>query len=128
MKLFKYKSELVLWYLGEIHKDEKVLKVIKLSYWAFLICYILGIIFLIFGTGLLFIIVTTLVRRGTAYYITEKRIIYQTIFLSRKISSVTYDKIQDLHITQAIFGRILGIGTIHINTAGSTFIEVKFLV
>ena len=67
-----------------------------------------------------------MVRRGNTYYITNKRVIHEFTFLSRKISSTTYDKIQDIHMTQNLIERIFGIGTIHINTAGTHFIEIKF--
>lgn len=111
----------------EMHKEDKILKEIKPSYWAFLLWYIIGIVLLPFlGIGLIVIIVALLIRKGTTFYITDKRVIYELTFLSRQISSATYDKIQDLHFTQGILGRIVGIGTIHINTAGTSFIEIKF--
>jgi len=111
----------------EMRKGEKVLKEIKPSHWAFLIWYIMGIVFLpVLGIGLVVIIIALLVRSGTTFYITDERVIYELTFLSRKISSATYDKIQDLHFTQGILGRIAGFGTIHINTAGTFFVEIKF--
>lgn len=67
-----------------------------------------------------------LVRRGNTYYITSKRLIHEYTFIVRKISYVTYDKIQDLHLTQSFLERIVGIGTIHVDTAGTTFIELIF--
>ena len=70
--------------------------------------------------------IVELVRKGNTYYITDRRTIHEFTFLKRDFSSAAYDKIQDLHITQGIIERIVGIGTIHINTAGSTFIEVRF--
>ena len=89
--------------------------------------YIIGIFFIfIFFIGILIIILVELIRRGNTYYITNKRVIHEFTFLSRKISSTTYDKIQDIHMTQNLIERIFGIGTIHINTAGTHFIEIKF--
>jgi uncharacterized membrane protein YdbT with pleckstrin-like domain len=76
--------------------------------------------------GILIIIFTELIRRANTFYITDKRVIREFTFLSRKISSTTYDKIQDIHMTQGITERIIGIGTIHINTAGTTFIGLIF--
>lgn len=113
--------------LEELHTGEKILKELKPSRWYYLGGYILGFL-LIFAyfIGVLIIILIEFVRRGNSYYITNKRAIHEFTFLSRKISSTTYDKIQDLHMTQNIIERLVGIGTIHINTAGTHFIEIKF--
>lgn len=133
----------------EMHKDEKILKTLKPSRWAYLDYYISGIIILIIGyyfqslfrflyyisgiitllfliLGIVFIILAEVLRKANTYYITEKRVIHEFTFLSRKISSAGYDKIQDLHFTQGIIERLAGIGTIHINTAGTTFVEIRF--
>jgi len=113
--------------LEEMREGEKILKQIKPSHWAFIIWYILGIVFLLaFGLGIIIIIIAFCLRRGTTFYITDERVIYEVTFLSRQISSTTYDKIQDLHLSQGIFERIVGMGTIHINTAGTHFVEIKF--
>lgn len=111
----------------ELHKGEKIIKELKPSRLAYLGGYILGaILIFLFFIGILIIILVELVRRGNTYFITNKRVIHEFTFLSRKISSTTYDKIQDIHMTQNIIERIFGIGTIHINTAGTHFIEIKF--
>ena len=78
------------------------------------------------GIPILIIVITELVRRGNTYYITDRRTLHEFTFLIREFSSASYDKIQDLHITQGIIERVVGIGTIHIDTAGTTFIEVRF--
>lgn len=111
----------------EMHKGEKILKEIKPSHWEFFVWYLLGILTIIlFGIGIIIIIITIMVRRGHSFYITDERVIHGFTFLSRKISSTTYDKIQDLHFTQNFIERIFGIGVVHINTAGTNFVEIKF--
>ena len=110
-----------------MHRGEKILKEMTPSRWAYLGFYLFGAILIVFmGIGLLIIIITELVRRGNKYYVTDKRVMHDFTFLSRKVSSAMYEKIQDIHFTQGIIERIVGIGTIHINTAGTTFIEIKF--
>jgi len=112
----------------EMHKGEKIIKVMTPSRWAYFWLYLFGILLIVLlGLGIIIIIITELVRRGNKFYITDKRLIHEYTFLSRKISSTLYDKIQDLHFTQGLIERIVGIGTIHINTAGTTFIEIKFI-
>lgn len=114
----------------ELHKGEKIEKVFGIHPLAFLWIYIFGglisltIIGAIFGIPL--IILAEFYRRGNKYYITDKRVIHQFTFLSRKTSSVFYDKIQDVHFTQGLIGRIFGIGNVHINTAGTHLIEIIF--
>ena len=110
----------------EIHKNEKIIKTIKPSRWTYLSAYLIGILTFWFFLGIIFIVIAELLRRANTYYITSKRLIHEYTLLSRKTSSTSYDKIQDLHTTQNIIERIVGIGTIHINTAGTHFIEIKF--
>lgn len=118
----------------ELHKGEKVIKQINPSRWAYFSWYLLGALFLIplitlssvSVLGLVIIFVTELVRRATAYYVTDRRVIYEYQFLSRKTSSAMYEKIQDLHFTQGLVEKSFGVGTLHINTAGTTFVEIQF--
>ena len=107
-------------------KGEKILKVLKPSRWAYFWWFLVGILTAPLIVGIFIIIITELVRRANTYFITTKRLIHEFTFLSRKISSVIYDRIQDLHLTQSILERIVGIGTLHINTAGTHFVELKF--
>lgn len=116
----------------ELHKGEKIIEKFSPHPLAYLGHYIfgvfLGIISLIaFGLlGILYIILIEFIRRGHKYYITNNRIIHEFTFIVRKISSIPYSKIQDLHLTQGILERMFGVGTIHINTAGTHLIEVRF--
>ncbi len=111
----------------EMHKGEKIIKEMTPSRWSYFYFYLIGILtIIIFGLGIVIIIITELVRKGNKFYITDKRVIHEFTFLSRKISSALYEKIQDLHFTQNMIERVVGIGTVHINTAGTTFIEIKF--
>jgi uncharacterized membrane protein YdbT with pleckstrin-like domain len=111
----------------EMHDGENILKTLKPSRWSYILLYLIGIITLPFlGFGLLFIILAELLRGANTYYVTDERVIHEFTFLSRRVSSAVRGNIQDLHFTQGLIERIVGIGTIHINTAGTTFIEIKF--
>lgn len=109
----------------ELHKGEKLIKSLKPSRWAYLIWYLLGILSLLSFIGIIILILTELIRNANNYYITNKRIIHEYTFLSRKISSIPNRKIQDLHMTQNIIDRLFGIGTIYVNSAGSSSIEIR---
>ena len=114
----------------ELHKGEKIEKELGIHPLEYLGFYVLGIVLALTVVGAIIgipiIIITELIRRGNKYYITDKRIIHQFTFLSRKTSSAFYDKIQDIHFTQGVSERIFGIGKIHINTAGTHLIEIVF--
>ena len=116
----------------DLHKGEKIEKETTPDVWAYLPHWIFGgflcliTILLLAIPGILYIFIVNLIRKGNRYYITNKRIIHEFTFLSRKISSTTYDKIQDVHLTQGLIERMFNIGTVHMNTAGSHNIEVVF--
>ena len=113
--------------LGGLHKGEKIQKEITPHPLSYLGYYILGGLFIfLYFIGIFIILIVELVRRGHKYYITNERLIHQFTFISRKTSSIRYDKIQDIHLTQGLLERIFKIGKIYINTAGTTFIEMVF--
>ncbi|MFH1585854.1 MAG: PH domain-containing protein [archaeon] len=76
--------------------------------------------------GIPLIIIAELVRRGHRFYITNQRIISHYQFLSKRTSSTSYEKIQDIHVTQNLIERMFKIGQVHVNTAGSNGIEMVF--
>ena len=113
---------------GDLQKGEKIEKQIIPNVWDYLHHWIIGgflCLFYIFP-GVIYIIVANLVRKGNKYYITNKRVIHEFTFLSRKVSGTSYDKIQDIHLTQNLIERLFKIGTIHMNTSGSQKVEVSF--
>lgn len=110
-----------------LHKEESLLKTLKPSWKHYIWYFILGAFLIpIYGLGFLLILYAVLLRKATTYYITTKRLIYEYKLWMRRISSVTYDKIQDLHLSQSWIQMTLGIGTIHVNTAGTILVELTF--
>lgn len=116
----------------ELHKGEKIEKEFSPHPLAYLGHYIFGgflglfTIMLLAIPGIIYILIIEGIRRGNKYYITDKRVIHQFTFLSRKTSSVMYDKLQDVHFTQGLIERIFGIGKVHLNTAGTHLVEIVF--
>jgi uncharacterized membrane protein YdbT with pleckstrin-like domain len=116
----------------ELHQREKIEKEFSPHPLAYLGHYIFGgllcllTITLIAIPGILYILIIEGIRRGNKYYITNKRVIHQFTFLSRKTSSAMYDKLQDVHFTQGLIERIFGIGKVHLNTAGTHLVEIVF--
>lgn len=115
----------------ELHTGEKIQKEFGIHPLEYLVVYIIGLILTLTMflaiIGIPLIIIAEFVRRGHKYYLTDQRVIHQFTFLSRKTSTVLYDKIQDIHFTQGIIERIFGIGKVHINTAGTHLVEIIFV-
>jgi len=131
---------------------ERIIKVLKPSRWIFLGWYLLGMLIILstwIGSafidsvpividdysiiavpmvviGIIVIISAEILRGANRYYITTTRIMHEYSLFSRKRSSATYRHIQDLHATQGILERLIGIGTLHINTAGTHLTEITF--
>lgn len=77
-----------------------------------------GIFLLIMGVVSL--IQRIMVKMGSVYAVTNKRVILKTGVISRRAVDLVLTKCEGLHINQSILGRILGFGTITITTGGAT--------
>ncbi len=112
----------------DLQKGEEILKELKLSRWGVLGYYAFAI--LLFWTiiiPLILIFMAEMIVNGTRYYITNKRVIYDYQFINKKRTSVKYSNIQDLEVNQGLFDRMVGVGTINVNTSGSKGIELKIV-
>lgn len=125
----------------DLHEGEKIVLETHPHRWVYAAWYAVGVVlmlslygivigipYLAFGAflGLLVIILAGLLRRADKYYVTDKRVIHEYRLITRKVSSAFYSKIQDLKFTQNLIERVLGIGTVHINTAGGAEVEISF--
>lgn len=95
------------------------------NYWGWYLAALLCIITLLpFLLGILIIIWKELERRSTTYTITDKRVIKEVGILGKSTSSTIYQKITDVSSSQSFIQRMLGIGTVYINTAGGEGPEI----
>ncbi len=89
--------------------------------WITLATFIIGIILIGFAE---------LSRIMHTYYITDKEITEKFSFLSRRVISTSYSKIQNLELKQGLFERIVNIGDLEFYTAadfgGSKRPEIVF--
>lgn len=67
-----------------------------------------------------------LVRRADRLSLYEDGVAREFSLLSTRSVFAEYESIQDLEVTQTFVERMLGVGTIHINTAGSHGQEISF--
>ena len=82
------------------------------------VIYYAGLLMLFFG--LLSLVQRILVKIGSTYAVTNKRVILKTGVISRRAVELVLAKCEGLHINQSILGRIFGFGTITVTTGGVT--------
>jgi len=82
------------------------------------VIYYAGLLMLFFG--LVSLVQRVLVKIGSAYAVTNKRVVLKTGVISRRAVDLVLAKCEGLHISQSILGRIFGFGTITVTTGGVT--------
>lgn len=60
-----------------------------------------------------------LIKIGSVYAVTDKRVILKTGIISRKSLDLVLTKYEGLQIKQSVWGRIFGFGTITVTTGGA---------
>jgi len=87
----------------------------------YIVC-ILGIPF--FGIGLACLLVWRLSNRRIKLTVTNRRVIYEKGILSKKYTEIWLDDIKTVRLEQTFFERLLGCGTVILDSAGSTGAEI----
>lgn len=80
----------------------------------------------VLGLGLLVIAGTYLSVRNTEYVVTTRRVCTKTGVLSRSVTDVGAEKIQDTSYGQTAVDRYFGVGRVEISTAGGSGVELSF--
>ena len=80
----------------------------------------LGILTLVVGVGLVFLIWAWIRVRSTELAITSRRIIAKFGFVKRHTVEINLDKVESLKVEQGVWGRFLNFGTIFISGSGSS--------
>lgn len=105
---------------------ERELKRVR-KHWFF---FFWPVIFTIFSQGLLlpWLIYRILVYFTDEFIITDQKIHFSRGIISKKAESIPTDKINEVHYNQSVFGRLVGYGTVYIQSGamsagnGFTFI------
>lgn len=77
-----------------------------------------GLLILFFG--LVSLVSRILIKIGSSYAVTNKRVILKTGVISRRAVDLVLAKCEGLHIKQSVLGRIFNFGTITVTTGGSS--------
>jgi len=97
----------------------------RLNWWAwYLVAAFCILTILPLLLGLILIIYVELARASTTYTITDRRVIKEVGILGKSTTSTIYKQITDVHMKQSFIQQLLGIGTIGINTAGTSGMEI----
>lgn len=117
-------------------KNEKILACYQPSRKPFLPIYLFAVLLLLMGvlffprTILLIILVLLawieLQVRFTRYIITETRCARNYQFIARHFTDISMNKVQNTHFVQGVIGRLLGYGTLLIDSAGGDGKELIF--
>ena len=68
--------------------------------------------------GLGAILIVELLRIIHVYHISDKRVIEEFCFLSRRVTSCYHNQVQNINSVQGIIERLVGIGNLEFHTAG----------
>ena len=99
-------------------KDEKIVHSGKISKWAMLPMFLLGLITLPIVIGVYFILKVLIYFYTTELVITNKRVISKSGLISRDTMEMNISKVESIQVDQSILGRIFNHGSILIAGAG----------
>ena len=78
-----------------------------------------------FGLGLLILLVWWLKVLGITLIVTDERVTLRKGILTKHTNEVYHTDIRNVQISQGLFQRMLGVGTIGISSAGHAGIEIQ---
>lgn len=109
-----------------LEADEEIVWSGEPALLGYLWAFVTGVVLIpLFGLGLVIIASAYLQRTNTAYVITTDSVFKKTGVLSRKITDIGHENIQDTGYKQGILGRYYGFGTVEISTAGGSGVEMS---
>lgn len=76
---------------------------------------------------LAFVLVRVLQLRRMEYIATDRRVYARTGLVTTSVNQLTYDKITDIAYHQDLLGRLLGYGSVTLQTAGSNQAPIKMI-
>ncbi len=92
----------------------------RISWWSQFGLLLLGIVTLVIGIGLIFLVWAWVRVRSTEVAITNRRVIAKFGFVKRHTVEINLDKVEALKVEQGVMGRFLNYGTIFISGAGTS--------
>ena len=115
--------------------DETIIKKVHPHPFSVLRYYFFGILFIVAGVifyplfiiiGLLVFGLAEVIRRAETFYILDSGVAREYRMLSTSRKFAEYEKIQNVEVSQSFMENLFGIGSIHLDTAGTDTREVSF--
>jgi uncharacterized membrane protein YdbT with pleckstrin-like domain len=101
-------------------QGETVMYRARISLWSVGHLIFFGVLLLVVGIGLIFLIWALIRYKTTEFAVTDRRIIAKTGLISRSTVELFLDKVEALHVEQSVPGRLLDFGTVTIRGTGAT--------
>jgi len=106
-------------------QGETVMYRARISLWSVGHLIFFGVLLLVIGIGLIFLIWAWIRYKTTEFAVTDRRIIAKTGLISRSTVELFLDKVEALHVDQSVPGRMLDFGTITIRGTGTTLEPIR---
>lgn len=116
--------------------NETIIKKVHPHPASFLGFYFAGIISIFVGFvvswyfilgGVVVFILAEIVRRAETFCVLQSGVERRYHLLSTSKSFMEYDKIQNIEVRQSVLHRMLGVGNVHVDSAGGDNTEVNFI-
>ena len=98
---------------------EQVVYTGRVSGWSLFWWWVIGLLLLIVGVGLVIWIIAWIKLRSTELAVTNKRVVAKFGFISRDTIEINLARIESVQVSQSVMGRLLGYGTIVFSGAGT---------
>ncbi len=106
---------------------EKTLWEARPSLLGYLLALLVGVALIpALGVGIIVIVVTILDQRNRIYTITNHKVMVKWGIISRNTKEVAVRDVRNINMSQGILGRIFGIGTVAVASAGTGTVDVTF--
>ncbi len=92
----------------------------RVSWWSQFGLVLLGIVTLVVGVGLVFLIMAWIRVRSTEVAITNRRVIFKTGLVKRHTVEINLEKVESLRVEQGLWGRLLNFGSIYLSGTGAS--------
>ena len=106
-------------------QGETVMYRARISLWSVGHLIFFGVLLLVVGIGLIFLIWALIRYKTTEFAVTDRRIIAKTGLISRSTVELFLDKVEALHVEQSVPGRLLDFGTVTIRGTGATLEPIR---
>jgi uncharacterized membrane protein YdbT with pleckstrin-like domain len=97
----------------------------RVSWWSQFPLVFLGILTLVVGVGLIFLVIAWVRVRSTELAITNRRVIAKFGFIKRHTVEINLEKVEALRVEQGLAGRMLNFGTIIFSGAGTSVAPLR---